>query len=113
METESQQVTARRREPGLLVALIPLVAMALLLGIGYGIYRVRAQVLLVAAAFLTGCLCRILGFTWNEMQQGIVESIRKALPAILIMLCVGVLILILFGVTGFTMAPRTREDETV
>jgi len=74
------------------VALLPLVAMALLLGVGYGVYKIKPQVLLVAAAALAGGLGALLGFSWRDMEQGIVESIRKALPAILIMLTVGVLI---------------------
>ncbi len=76
----------------LAVALVPLIAMGLLLGVGYGIYRIRPQVLLVAAAFITGCLGFILRFTWKDMERGIVDSIHKAMPAILIMLCVGILI---------------------
>jgi len=81
-----------RRPPRFGVALIPLVAMGLLLGIGYGVYQIRPQVLLVAAAFLTGCLGFFLHFSWKEMEKGIVDGIHKAMPAILIMLCVGVLI---------------------
>ncbi len=74
------------------IAVLPLIAVALLLGIGYGVYKIKPQVLLIAAAFLTGGLGAALKFTWAEMEQGIVESIRKAMPAILIMLTVGVLI---------------------
>jgi NhaC family Na+:H+ antiporter len=81
-----------RRSPSFWVALLPLLAMALLLGVGYGIYKIRPQVLLVAAAFLTGCLGVLLKFRWEDMQKGIVGSIHKAMPAILIMLTVGVLI---------------------
>jgi len=80
------------RKPGFGLAMIPLISMALLLGVGYGVYRIKAQVLLIAAAFITACLGAILGFSWKDMEAGIVESIRKALPAILIMLAVGVLV---------------------
>ncbi len=75
-----------------MVALIPIIVMGLLLGIGYGIYQIRPQVLLVAAAFLTGILGMILRFKWQDMERGITDSIHKAMPAILIMLCVGILI---------------------
>jgi NhaC family Na+:H+ antiporter len=80
------------RRPSFGAALVPLIAMGLLLGVGYGIYRIRPQVLLVAAALITGCLGFLLHFTWKDMERGIVESIAKAMPAILIMLSVGVLI---------------------
>lgn len=84
--------TAPGKRPSLGVALIPVISMALLLGIGYGIYRIKAQVLLVTAAFLTGILGLILGFSWKDMERGIVDSIHKAMPAILIMLAVGILV---------------------
>lgn len=80
------------KKPGLAIALTPLIAMGLLLGVGYGIYQIRPQVLLIAAAFITGCLGLFLRFKWQEMERGIVDSIHKAMPAILIMLCVGILI---------------------
>jgi NhaC family Na+:H+ antiporter len=81
-----------RRPVTLGLAVLPLAVMGLLLGIGYGVYKIKPQVLLVAAAFLTGGLGVWLKYSWAEMQEGIVDSIRKALPAILIMLCVGILI---------------------
>ncbi len=80
------------RKPSFTLALVPLIVMGLLLGVGYGIYRIRPQVLLVAAAFITGCLAVLLRFSWKDMEKGIVDSIAKAMPAILIMLSVGVLI---------------------
>ena len=83
---------ARSKTPSIGVAVLPLIAMGLLLGVGYGVYKIRPQVLLVAAAFLTGCLGVLLRFRWEDMQKGIVESISKAMPAILIMLTVGILI---------------------
>jgi NhaC family Na+:H+ antiporter len=81
-----------KKPPPLSLAVLPLITMALLLGIGYGVYQIRPQVLLVAAAFLTGCLGFLLRFRWEDMQKGIVDSIHRAMPAILIMLCVGILI---------------------
>ena len=80
------------KEPSLVIALIPLIVMLLLFGVGYGIYKISSQVLLIAAAFFTGCLGLFLRFKWKEMEEGIVDSIHKAMPAILIMLCVGILI---------------------
>ena len=83
--------TAPRR-PSFAVALIPLAAMALLLGVGYGVYKIKAQVLLVAAASITAFMGLLLGFKWKDMERGIVDSIHKAMPAILIMLSVGILV---------------------
>ena len=84
--------SAETRKVPLGIAVLPILAMGLLLGVGYGVYKIRPQVLLVAAAFFTGCLAWALKISWKEMQTGIVYSIHKAMPAILIMLAVGVLI---------------------
>jgi NhaC family Na+:H+ antiporter len=86
------QSPAPPRRPSLGIALIPLVSMALLLGVGYGVYKIKAQVLLVAAATLTAVMGLVLGFKWKDMERGIVDSIHKAMPAILIMLSVGILV---------------------
>ncbi|OGD11796.1 MAG: Na+/H+ antiporter NhaC [Candidatus Aminicenantes bacterium RBG_13_62_12] len=91
-DTKTAAPASRGKKAPLGVALLPLLFMAALLGVGYGIYKIRPQVLLVVAAFFTGIIGLLLGFTWREMQQGIVDSIHKAMPAILIMLCVGILI---------------------
>ncbi|MCR4439128.1 MAG: Na+/H+ antiporter NhaC [bacterium] len=91
MERKNQPHGGERRPP-LFVALIPILAMMALLVIGYGIYHIVPQVLLIAAALLTGLLGMVLRFRWEDMQKGIVESIHKALPAMLIMICVGILI---------------------
>jgi NhaC family Na+:H+ antiporter len=86
------EIAVAPKRPPFGVALIPLVSMALLLGIGYGVYKIKAQVLLVAAAFITGVMGLLLGFKWKDMERGIVDSIHKAMPAILIMLSVGILV---------------------
>jgi len=92
MEEANEKEMPTRRKHGIIVALIPIVAMMFLLIVGYGIYHIEPQVLLISAAFLTGCLGFILRFKWEDMQKGIVDSIHKALPAMLIMICVGILI---------------------
>jgi NhaC family Na+:H+ antiporter len=92
MNKETQKGNTKTQAPSFAVSLIPLIAMGLLLGVGYGVYKIRPQVLLVAAAFITGCMGLILRFKWEDMERGIVDSIHKAMPAILIMLCVGILI---------------------
>ena len=66
--------------------------MAIFLGVGYGILRIRAEVLLIASAALSALIAKSLGYDWKELEQGIVESIKGAMPAILIVICVGMLI---------------------
>lgn len=82
----------RRRKPNLVEAFLPFVVMAALVGVGYGIHRLRIEILLIAAATVAGLVASRLGYTWAELQAGIVEGIAKALPAVLILVSVGALI---------------------
>ncbi len=80
------------RRPDLLEAFLPFVVMAALVGVGYGIYGLRIEILLIAAATVAGLVASRLGYPWAELQSGIVEGIAKALPAVLILVSVGALI---------------------
>ena len=53
-EVNEKEMPAERKY-GIIVALIPIVAMMFLLIVGYGVYHIEPQVLLISAAFLTGC----------------------------------------------------------
>ncbi|MBN2355579.1 Na+/H+ antiporter NhaC [candidate division KSB1 bacterium] len=92
LHTTETGPTDARIKPSLAISLLPLLLLAVLLGIGYGILHIRAEVLLVIAAGLAGLVARYLGYTWKELESGIVESIRQAMPAMLIVICVGLLI---------------------
>jgi len=81
-----------RRRPTFLESVTPLVALALFLGVGYGLLRLRAEVLLIAAAVAAGLIGRRLGFTYRDLEQGIIASLAKGLPAMLIVIVVGALI---------------------
>lgn len=80
------------RRPTLTEALVPILSMALLLGVGYGVFGVRVELLLIASAIVTGVIGMRVGLGWRQMQEGIVESIGKAMPALLIVIVVGALI---------------------
>lgn len=81
-----------KKKPSFLLAIIPIVSMLLLLGFGYGMFHLRAEPLLITAAIIAALIGKFLGVSWEEMQSGIVEKTAKAMPAILILITVGVLI---------------------
>jgi NhaC family Na+:H+ antiporter len=72
--------------------LFPFLAMAVLLGIGYGIFQLRIEMLLIGAAAIAGFIGLRLGFSWKELEDGIMNSIHKGMPAMAIVIIVGVLI---------------------
>ncbi|MDB6167222.1 MAG: Na+/H+ antiporter NhaC [Verrucomicrobia bacterium] len=81
-----------KRMPHLGHSLLPIVGTAALIGVGFGVFKVRVEVMLVVAAALTGMLANRLGLSWREIQAGMMQSIMKGLPAMLIVVVVGALI---------------------
>ena len=80
------------RKPTLLEALTPLAIMAILLGVGYAWLGYRIEVVLLGAAAAAGFVSLRLGYTWRDMEEGIITSLSKAMPAIMILITVGALI---------------------
>ena len=80
------------RAPSLAEALTPLFAIALFLAGGYAYFGWRVEVMLVAAAAVAGGVGWRLGYTWQDMEAGIIEALGKGMPAILILITVGALI---------------------
>ena len=71
------------RKPTFSEALVPLLGMVLLLGIGYGKYGLPIQFLLIVAAFLAAIIAKRCGYTWDDMLKGIAEKITSAMPLII------------------------------
>ncbi len=80
------------RRPTLLEALTPLVAMGVLLAVGFTVLGYPVEVLLLASAGVAGGVARRLGYDWRAMEAGVVQSLAKAMPAILVLITVGALI---------------------
>ena len=80
------------KTPTLFQSLIPIFSIALFLGVGYGYFHFRIEFLLIAAAAVSGILALRLGYTYKEMEQGIVHSISKGMPAMMVVIVVGALI---------------------
>ena len=78
--------------PSLGYSLVPLITMGLLLGVGYGFFHIRAEALLIISAVVAGIMAWRLGWSWQELESGIVESVTQAMPAMLIVITVGLLI---------------------
>lgn len=81
-----------KRKPSTLMALSPLVLMIVLLTIGVGFLKLRAEPIILLCASFASILALRLGYSWDELQKGIIEKIASALPATLILWSVGLLI---------------------
>ena len=81
----------------LLLALVPLFALFALLGLNVALYGDDSlsganQTALIIAAALAAGISLFLGVPWVDIQEKMLENIRAATPAILILLMVGALV---------------------
>src|SRR5699024_2199416 len=81
-----------KRKPNLFEAFSPIVVMLLLLAIGFGVFGLNAEPLLILSSVYAGFIALRLGFSWSDMMEGIQEKVSLAMPAILILISIGVLI---------------------
>ncbi len=89
---QAKAQAAEKIKPTLFQSLIPLFAIALFLGVGYGVFHLNAEILLIAAAAVAGTIALRLGYSYKEIEGGIIESMAKGMPAMLIVIVVGALI---------------------
>ncbi|MFR7348968.1 Na+/H+ antiporter NhaC [Peptoniphilus sp.] len=82
----------KKLKPTTLQAVSPLAIMIVLLTIGVGFMKLRAEPIILICATFAAIIAQKLGYTWDELQKGIIEKISSALPATLILWSVGLLI---------------------
>ncbi len=85
-----------KREPTLIQSLIPIFFLILLLSINVGIFGSEAlggsnQIVLILSAGVAALMAIKIGYSWQEIQDGIVKSISSAMASILILLMIGAL----------------------
>ncbi|MCE9951400.1 Na+/H+ antiporter NhaC [Aeromonas allosaccharophila] len=74
------------------LAALPILVMLVLLIVGYVLMGLRIEPLLLLSAVSTALLACWQGYSWDEIIQSIVQKLAKAMPVILILVCVGGLI---------------------
>lgn len=88
-----EKVTGKTvKKANFLVAVLPLVFMFIVLFVGLILFSIDIKILLLICAAFTVCVALFLGHTWKEIENEIVEKLAKAFPAIMILLCVGLMI---------------------
>ncbi|HIF9180719.1 TPA: Na+/H+ antiporter NhaC [Photobacterium damselae] len=74
------------------LALLPLIAMIGLLVIGYGVYGLPIESLLLTSAVIAAVVAWKIGYSWDDIQNAIIDRLAKTLPAVFILVLVGGLI---------------------
>ena len=86
------RIIREKKPTTFLLAVLPIAAMILLLGIGYAVLGLSAEVLMLVSAAVAAVIAVYLGYTWDEIMDSIVEKLSKTMPAIFILIIVGFLI---------------------
>jgi len=89
----SKKKTAKtKRAPTFLEAIIPIIAMLLILTIGKGVMGYNTEPLLIMVACVAAIIAFRVGCTWDELMDEICQKIAKGMPAILILITVGAMV---------------------
>lgn len=87
-----ERAIREKKKPTFFLAVLPIIAMILLLGIGYAVMGLAAEVLMLVSAAIAAFIAVYLGYTWNDIMDSIVGKLSKTMPAIFILIIVGFLI---------------------
>ncbi|MGJ0847231.1 Na+/H+ antiporter NhaC [Tissierella praeacuta] len=81
-----------KKKPTFIQGFFPILFMVISLTLGVGVLKIRTEPIIIISAFVAGIIAWRLGYSWEEMQAGVIEKIARALPATLILWSVGLLI---------------------
>ncbi|HDS1150963.1 TPA: Na+/H+ antiporter NhaC [Pluralibacter gergoviae] len=80
------------RAPTLAESLLPIVVMVLLLGVGYAAFSLPPEPLMVLSTVIAALLVKRQGHSYAAILESISQKIAKTMPALLILISVGLLI---------------------
>ncbi|CAD2079297.1 Na+/H+ antiporter NhaC [Phocicoccus pinnipedialis] len=81
-----------KRNPTIFEAFSPIVVVLLLTSIGFAILKLPIHTLLIIASIYSYFIARRVGLDWDDIMEGITKKISAAMPALLILIAIGILI---------------------
>lgn len=89
---DKSKIIKETKKPSLGIALLPLLFMFAVLFTGLIIFKIDIKILLLICTAFTIGISLFQGHTWKDVENEIVEKLAKAFPAIMILICVGLMI---------------------
>ena len=80
------------RKPKIWEALVPIVGMALIIVYSMLVLKIDPHIPIVISTILAGFMALKVGCTWSEISTGMIESVYRAIEALIIVMIVGMLI---------------------
>ncbi|WP_243292680.1 Na+/H+ antiporter NhaC [Bacillus sp. FJAT-47783] len=82
----------KSKKPTLFVALIPILFMMVALFFGIGVFEADPHIPLLLSGAVATIVALSLGYTWKELEKGMLDGVRLALQAIFILMIIGSII---------------------
>ena len=89
---EKAKKVREKRKPAFWEAILPIIAMLVILTIGKGVLGYSTEPLLILVSCGAAFIAFRVGVTWDEMLDEISNKIAKGMPAILILVTVGAMV---------------------
>ncbi|HCV9511518.1 TPA: Na+/H+ antiporter NhaC [Staphylococcus aureus] len=80
------------RKPTFLESISTMIVMVIVVVTGFVFFDIPIQVLLIIASAYATWIAKRVGLTWQDLEKGIAEHLNTAMPAILIILAVGIIV---------------------
>ena len=74
------------------LAIIPFIAMIIAMGFTIVVFEGSAHIPLILGAFVSAFIAWFVGYSWGEIESSIYKGIRLSLPAVVIIILVGIVI---------------------
>lgn len=82
----------KQKTPSLMLSLLPLLVTGVALGLSVFVYDVEPHVAILLGAITAGVVAYSQGFSWETIQEGFKESIYRVIPALIILIIIGMII---------------------
>lgn len=81
-----------KRKPTFLESISTMIVMVIVVVTGFVFFDIPIQVLLIIASAYATWIAKRVALTWQDLEKGIAERLNTAMPAILIILAVGIIV---------------------
>ncbi len=92
MKADKIQQKKPQKAPPLLLALMPLLISAAALALSVFVFETEPHLSILLGGLVAGLIAYIYGFTIPEIEQGMKDSIARAIPSLIILLIIGMII---------------------
>ncbi|PWZ98415.1 Na+/H+ antiporter NhaC, partial [Staphylococcus pseudintermedius] len=81
-----------KRKPTLLESLSTIFVMMIVVCVGFIFFEIPVQPLLIISAAYASWIAWRVGLRWKDLEEGITDRLATAMPAIFIILTVGIIV---------------------